>query len=66
MSQRWKITFVFNVGPVPKDQVIYVTTDSISKRPTEEQIKDALRVIGIETDKPWTGIAGSYKVDYGN
>jgi len=65
MSQRWKITFVFKVGPVPKDQVIYVTTDSNSKRPTEEEIKDALRVIGIETDKPWTGISGSYKVDFG-
>jgi hypothetical protein len=66
MSQKWKITFSFNVGPIPKGQVIYVTTESNTRRPTEAEIKDALRSIGIETDKPWTGIGSSYIVDYGH
>ena len=65
MSQRWKITFSFDVGPVPKGQVVYVTTESVTKRPTEKEVRDALRSIGMETEKPWHGIGSNYLVDHG-
>lgn len=65
MSQKWKITFTYSTGPVPKGQVVYVTTESNVRRPTEDEIRDSLRAVGIETDRPWTGIAGSYRVDFG-
>jgi hypothetical protein len=66
MSQKWKITFSYAAGPIPKGQTVFVTTENVSTRPTEADIKEALRSVGIETDKPWTGIGGTYKVDYGN
>ena len=59
MSQKWKITFSYAAGPIPKGQTVFVTTESVSKRPTEEDIKEALRSDGIETDKQWTGIVGT-------
>jgi len=63
MSHKWKITFSFAAGPIPKGQTVYVTTENVSTRPTEEEIKEALRSSGIETDNPWTGIGGTYRVD---
>jgi hypothetical protein len=66
MSQKWKITFNYAAGPIPKGQTVFVTTENVTKRPTEAEIKESLRSVGIETDKPWTGISGTYVVDYGS
>lgn len=66
MAQNWKVTFVYPAGPVPKGQVVFVTTSGAGERPSEVEIKNALRAVGIETDSPWTGIGGTYQIDYGN
>jgi len=65
-ESKLKITFSYAAGPIPKGQTVFLTIENVSTRLTEADIKKALRSDGIETDKPWTGIGGTYRVKYGN